>query len=162
MAYQAEVVAPGNGRIVRVEISKHEYCESKAETSLEGYTIYVYTTPMIAIEKLRAICQQMPEYTLVPPNAKRARARDFYDIHAIFSATGLDWSTPDNLALVEHIFTAKDVPLALIQRIPNYRDFHRSDWAAVVDSVEETLESYDFYFDAVVQAAERLHPLWDK
>ena len=46
---------------------------------LDDYTIYVYSPTMIAIEKLRAICQQMPEYAL--QRRPSARARDFYDIY---------------------------------------------------------------------------------
>jgi hypothetical protein len=162
MQARSELVSPGQQRIFSIEISKHEYCEPKAEHEFDGYTIYAYTPTMIAIEKLRAICQQMPEYPLISPAMKRARARDFYDIWAILTETGLDLGTPDNLALTEHIFAAKDVPLGLIPRIPEHRDFHHPDWPRVQATVSGPLESFDFYFDAVVRASEALQPLWEE
>ena len=42
---------------------------------------------MIAIEKLRATCQQMPEYGI--RGAATQRARDFYDIHLIVTSEEL-------------------------------------------------------------------------
>lgn len=157
---QAEVVAPGQQRIFTVEISKHEYCTGKLERDLDGYTIYVYSPAMIAIEKLRAICQQMPEYTMV--RNKRARARDFYDILSILTEANVDLGTPGNLDLARHIFAAKDVPLSYIARIPEYREFHRPDWLSVKDTISGELQEYDHYFDAVVQATEALHSLWEE
>ena len=70
---------------------------------------------MIALEKLRAICQQMPEYIL--QRRPSARARDFYDIHLVVSLTGMNLSSQENLELVRHIFAAKDVPLRLLGKI---------------------------------------------
>ena len=60
----ATVIGPLQQRVFTVDISKWEFCEGKAETQLEEFTIYVYTPPMLAIEKIRAICQQMPEYPI--------------------------------------------------------------------------------------------------
>jgi predicted nucleotidyltransferase component of viral defense system len=74
----AVVVGPNQERRFTVDFSKYEYCAGKVERELDDYTIYVYTPEMIVMEKLRAICQQMPEYSL--NSNKRARARDFYDI----------------------------------------------------------------------------------
>lgn len=160
MRRQAEVVAPGQQRIFTIEISKHEYCQGKVEAELDGYTIYVYPPAMIAIEKLRAICQQMPEYPLV--HNKRARARDFYDIASILTEARIDLGTPENLDLTRHVFAAKDVPLRLLARIPAYREFHRPDWPSVKDTIAGELQAYDHYFDAVVKATEALHPLWEE
>lgn len=100
----------------------------------------------------------MPGYALV--RNKRARARDFYDIYSILTERSVELGV--HLALVEHVFAAKDVPLALLARISEQREFHRPDWPAVVGSVSGELESFDFYFDAVVAAVQRLEPLWDE
>src|ERR1035441_4071589 len=62
MSIEAMVTGPNNRRDFTVDISKHEYTGGKEEHELDNYTIYVYSPEMIAIEKLRAICQQMPEY----------------------------------------------------------------------------------------------------
>src|SRR4030042_3534286 len=70
------VVGPKNVRPYSIEISKHENCDEKTYRNFEGYRIYLYTPEMIVIEKLRAICQQMPEYKkIVHSSYQTARAR---------------------------------------------------------------------------------------
>ena len=61
--------------VFTIDLSKYEYVAGKLELNLDDYAIYVYSPSMIAIEKLRAICQQMPEYPL--RGYRTARARDF-------------------------------------------------------------------------------------
>jgi predicted nucleotidyltransferase component of viral defense system len=158
---QSLTISPSSDkRTFKIEISKHEYCRSKTEAELDDYAIYVYPPMMIAVEKLRAICQQMPEYKLV--RNKRARARDFYDIYCVLTERGLDWSTPENLELVRNVFAAKKVPLELIAKIPEHREYHRADWPAVEASVSGKVKPYDFYFDWVAEVASRLHALWEE
>ncbi len=78
---QALVTGTLQKRIFRIELSKFEFCREKTEIDLDDYTVRVYTPEMLAVEKLRALCQQLPSY---PERAhKTARARDFYDhIHS--------------------------------------------------------------------------------
>ncbi len=71
-----------------------------------------------------------------------------------------DLATQDALELTRHIFAAKDVPLDLIGKLSNYREFHRPDWPSVQDTVGGDLESFDFYFDFVLDIAKTLDPLW--
>ncbi len=156
----ALVTGGSNKRSFTIDLSKCEYTEGKAEHELDHYTIYVYTPTMIAIEKLRAICQQMPVYPHT--GNKKPRARDFYDIYQVLKICGVDLATPENLALIRHIFDAKQVPLALLHKIGEERDFHRPDWSAVVDSTTGRLEGFDFYVDFVVSETERLETLWMK
>jgi predicted nucleotidyltransferase component of viral defense system len=143
----ALVVGPGQQRIFRVDLSKHEFCGGKVERELDNYTIYVYTPEMIVIEKLRAICQQMPGYLLNP--AKRGRARDFYDIHLLVTAKGIDLTTNENVKLLREIFQAKDVPLDLLGSIRDDHEIHRIDWPSVRDSVSPRLGEFDYYVDFV-------------
>ena len=113
---------------------------------------------MIAIEKLRAVCQQMPEY---PHRGQRAaRARDFFDIYRVVTEFRIDLAGEDNLELARRIFAAKEVPLRLLDKIGGQREFHRPDWDAVKASVTGRLEEFDFYFDFVLTAATRLKTLW--
>jgi len=58
----ATVVGPRNRKVFRIEISKFEYCEGKVEKEIDDYTVYVYSTEMLVLEKIRSICQQIPEY----------------------------------------------------------------------------------------------------
>lgn len=94
----ASLVGPEQKRTFRVDISKYEFVEPKEETEIDNYTVYVYTPAMLAIEKLRAICQQMPEYEL--RRNPKPRARDFYDIHAIVTAEKISITTPENIELL--------------------------------------------------------------
>jgi hypothetical protein len=149
---------PQASRKFRIEISKYEYCEGKEAVEVEDYLCYVYTPAMIAAEKLRAICQQMPAYPLV--RHKAARARDFYDIYAVVTARRLDLSTREYVDLIRHVFEAKEVPLALLGKIPETRVFHVQEWSAVRDTLGEEDRGFDFYFDFVVGLLQKLKPLW--
>ena len=154
----ALVVGPGQQRKFSVDMSKFEYCGGKVELELDSYTIYVYSPEMIAVEKLRAICQQMPEYTL--RSQASPRARDFYDIWRVITATSLNLTAPEIVELAKHIFAAKQVPLALLAKVSDQREVHRPDWPAVVAAVAESLNDFDFYFDFVVEQVATLKTLW--
>ena len=155
---QADEVGPMHQRTFCIQISKGEYCVAKQVVEFADHIIPVYTPALIAIEKLRAICQQMPEYKF--RTHPTARARDFYDIHAIATEMGIDLAIPENLDLARLVFAAKDVPLLLIPRIGDYREFHRQEWSAVQDAVTGTVEAFDFYFEFVVAQTKRLEALW--
>lgn len=158
---EALPIAPNQERTFTIDISKHEFCEKKMALELDGFTVYLYSPAMLAIEKLRAICQQMPEYDVL--KNKRARGRDFYDIHAIITRLSVDLSLPDNLALVPPIFGAKHVPLTLISQIgsASVREFHRSDWERVKATVVGAMPAeFDFYFHFVAGQADKLKALW--
>lgn len=155
---QADEVGPNHERTFHIQISKGEYCSAKQDVQFAEHAIPVYTPPMIAIEKLRAICQQMPEYQF--RRHPTARARDFYDIHAIVAGMGIDLGIQGNLGLIRLVFDAKHVPLLLIPQIGNHRDFHRQEWPAVQDAVSGAIEEFDFYFDFVLDQTKRLKTLW--
>lgn len=154
------IVGPLNQRIFKIQISKYEFCTGKREAEFDDYTINVYTPEMIVIEKLRAICQQMREYGL--RGHKVPRARDFYDIHSVIIGANIDLTEPKNLQLARDVFGAKNVPLVLIAKIVEYREFHRQDWPAVQVTVSGTIEAFDFYFDFVLDQVNRLKSLWEE
>jgi predicted nucleotidyltransferase component of viral defense system len=155
----AQVVGPEQQRIFKIQISKWEYCGLKQEAELDNYAIYVYPPALIAIEKLRAICQQMPEYPL--RGHRKPRGRDFYDIYTVISETNLDLTTPEYLEIIKQVFAAKDVPLSLLPLIPGQREFHLPDWSNVQNSVSGELRGFDFYFEFVLEQTRRLKALWD-
>jgi predicted nucleotidyltransferase component of viral defense system len=155
------VIGPGSQRVFTIDLSKYEYVDGKLEMEFDDYTVYVYSPTMIALEKLRAICQQMPEYTM--QRSPSARARDFYDIHLIVSLTGMNLNSPENLALVRHIFAAKEVPLRLLGKIKDQREFHRPDWDSVrASSNNPDLAEFDDYFDFVVGRVSSMKALWEE
>jgi hypothetical protein len=155
MRMAAVEVEPNGGRKFTIDISKFEYCEPKIPYQLNDNVIYVYTLPMLAIEKLRAICQQLPQYELRGYPA--ARARDFYDVYRICEDRGVDLCSADNSRLFAPIFAAKKVPLSFLSLVASEREFHRPDWDSVVNAATGELRDYDYYFDFVIKTIEKLH-----
>ena len=156
---EASVVGPKQLRVFTVDFSKWEYTAGKVRFDLDAYTIYVYTPAMIAVEKVRAICQQMVEYAPTG-RTRHPRARDFYDIHSVATKTEFRFGTRETAELVRAVFAAKEVPLFLLSKIRNQREFHRPDWPSVKTATSEKLEEFDYYFDFVVREVEGLHALW--
>lgn len=152
-------VGPGTRKTYRIEISKWEYCDGKNAEELDDYTVYVYTPAMIVLEKLRAICQQMPEYSrFLGKSYETARARDFFDIHTVVEYFNINLTTSENLNLLKNIFKAKEVPVNLIGNIKEFREYHRPDFIAVENTVKLNIriKDFDYYFDYVVNKCNKL------
>ncbi len=146
-------------RTYRIEISKWEYCDGKNAAELDDYTVYVYTPTMIVFEKLRAICQQMPEYSIfLGKSYETARARDFFDIHTVVEHFNINLTKSENLNLLKVIFKAKEVPVNLIGKIKEFREYHRPDFISVENTVKPNIriKDFDYYFDYVVKICNKL------
>ena len=150
----------GQGKL-QIDISKHEFVDGKESIDLDGYQIFVYPPLMIVAEKLRAICQQMPEYKALVRGNVRPRARDFVDIHATVERFGLDTGTPAMAELVASIFAAKRVPINLLGHIRATKAFHEPDFETVRATVHSNvvLDKFNYYFDFVCRLANSLHSL---
>ncbi len=138
-----------------IDISSHEHCDPASTTEIDEFRLRVYTPEMIVLEKLRALCQQLPDYqTVIHANRPRpARSRDFYDIHALREQFDLDFTSPANLELLELIFEAKRVPIGLILQIRERREYYRENFeASVRDTIssQEDIKEFDDYFDGLV------------
>jgi hypothetical protein len=146
-----------------IDISKFEHCSGKRRVDFDGYTIYVYTPEMMVCEKLRAICQQMPEYGRLVHRRPAPRARDFLDIHDTVHRFQIDLAAHAHWNLLARVFAAKRVPLGSMARIGEQREFHRTDWPAVQASIRPgvRLMPFDSYFDFVLDLVRRLEPLGD-
>jgi Nucleotidyl transferase AbiEii toxin, Type IV TA system len=163
MRRQAVEVGPNHKRKITVDISAHEYCEKKTRVTVEGLTAYVYSPAMIACEKLRAICQQMPEYgKIVKSHSQSARARDFFDIWIVCDRCDVNLTSAESKEIICAMFEAKRAPLRLLGRIQDFREYHRQDWVAVENTVHRgvKLRPFDWYFDFVVDQCRALEPLW--
>lgn len=154
----AYVIHDNHSTIFTVDISSYEFVDPKKMVDIEGAIFYVYTPEMIVLEKLRALCQSMPEYKEVIPTAKsKGRARDFYDIWNICQNFEIDFNSKENKELLLNIFGAKQVPLKFLTLIEEYRDIQREDWNSVVDTITSTdIKPYDFYFDFVLERVKLL------
>lgn len=157
----------GQGQKFTIDISRYEYVDDAEERDFEGYRIRVYSPLMIVCEKLRSICQQMQEYSPVVRRnrAGAPRARDFVDIHSVVENKGVDLASPEDVAVLRRVFEAKRVPPALLGRIRSFREFHEQDFAAVRSTAKPgagVRDDFRFYFDYVVELAERLKTLWNE
>ncbi len=152
----ATTVNIDNTKTFKIDISKFEWCADKEAIEVDGYTIYVYTPKMIVFEKLRAICQQMPEYPLV--KRKKPRTRDFFDIYILVTQLGIEFNEDDS-ALFHNIFKTKGVPIELINKIYDNRHHYESGVASLRDTLQgEAQNDFDFdvYFDFVIALANHL------
>ena len=155
---EAVVVGPQEKRIYKIDISAYEFVRTKQRDELDDLTVYVYSLEMIVIEKLRAICQQMERY---PYNTTRSpRARDFFDICQIMKVKAIDLTAKENVDLAQDIFQAKQVSMELLNAIADTREFHRSDWDSVRDSVRGETLAFDAYFDSVLKLVAGLKLSW--
>lgn len=158
-------ISLGQGKKFLIDVSRFEYVSGKQCVDLDNYRIYVYTPLMIVCEKLRAICQQMPKYGEVIRRTRpgTARARDFVDIYSIMKKYSLDMGASETRETLVNMFEVKKVPLPLLGKIEEFRNFHRGDFAAVRATVDSgtVLRDFDVYFDFVVDMVSKLKPLWN-
>jgi hypothetical protein len=119
---------------------------------------------MIVSEKIRAICQQMPDYADVikRKGLGNERARDFVDIEALVGMFKVDLAEEQVRHIVRQMFELKRVPLQLIPRIAEVRDFHSLGFAAVQATMKPgvKLEAFEYYHRFVVDQCKKLEPLW--
>lgn len=161
----ALVIGPKQRKVLEVDISKFEFCKGKEQRLMDGYTIYVYSPAMIVAEKLRAICQQMPEYEAsVPTPSRSPRARDFFDIFTVANAFQVDFAAEGFHDLLRHVFGSKAVPISLLAKIADHREYHRDNFFAVQDTIVSNVpvRDFDFYVDFVVDRCGLLKPLWEE
>lgn len=143
-----------------IDISSFEYIASAKKYDLDGTVLMVYTPDMIVIEKLRALCQSIPEYQEIIPTAKlKGRARDFYDIWNICNHFTIDIASKQNTTLIKEIFKAKRVPVSFLKLLEGYSDLQKENWKSVEDTLGSENNGFDFYFDYVMKLVERIKNL---
>jgi hypothetical protein len=104
-------VGKKNSTKFMVDISCYEFCGDKEKYDVDGVIIYGYSTHMFVAEKVRAICQQMPEYVKLVHLHPRARASDFVDIEIVTRQYAIDFGSPSFQETVRKVFDHKKVPL---------------------------------------------------
>ena len=62
---------------------------------VDDLAVYAYSPQMLVAEKLRAICQQMPEYTSYLRKHATPRGRDFLDIHTVAEYFKVDFGSAE-------------------------------------------------------------------
>lgn len=150
------IMINGKGKF-KVDISKFEYVDYAEEQALDEkgiFTIKVYTPAMIICEKIRAICQQLPEYGPIVKRTKKpgkARARDFYDIHLLVKK--FNFKINEHLDLLNKFFEIKRVPIEFLKKLktPEVKAFHENGYNSLKDTViDDSLKEFTFYYDFLI------------
>jgi len=100
---------------------------------------------LLVVEKIRAICQQHPDYAY---RLSKNRARDFYDIYELTSH--MDDDFPRRCSdLIENVFKAKGVSLQFLGAFWNddFIDEQRRGFDQVKDTVSGALQEFDVYVE---------------
>ena len=143
-----------------VDISSFEYIANAKKIDFDGTVLLVYTPEMIVIEKLRALCQSMPEYQDIIPSAKvKGRARDFYDIWNICEQYPIDFTLEENIVLLHEVFKAKKVPIEFLNLLPQYKDLQKENWISVENTLSADNKGFDFYYDYTMVIVDKIKNL---
>ncbi len=134
---------------IEIQISEYEYCAVIDIILLDGVEIYVYSPVLQVLEKIRAICQQHPDYKR---SLNKNRARDYYDIYSIVSIHRREKNFFSKLAEhFEPVFQAKEVPLELLIEgslfDSDFTSGQELGFAAVRGSVLGDTEDFSFYVE---------------
>jgi hypothetical protein len=141
-----------SGKTFKVEISSYEFCDGCDYKKFDNYDVRVYTPQMIICEKLRAICQQTPQYKMHIQSKRlsSARAKDFYDIHYLITHFNIDLNTNENRSILGSMFAKKKVPLTFLSLIHDSYDQHLLDEPSLSNTVPAVdYKGFRFYFDFV-------------
>lgn len=138
---------PGGSASSRIELefSEHEYCGSLVTIKIAGSPVRVYSSVLLILEKIRAICQQHPSY---PYTQNRDRVRDFYDIYQLVRKHRAHPKFFSELKLhIGPVFEAKQVPLTLLDAIfaEDFLELQESGFPALGDTVTGKLQPFYFY-----------------
>jgi hypothetical protein len=130
---------------ITIDISEHEYCGKYRTKVIDGVPIIGYSRELLVLEKMRAICQQHPDY---PFRLSKNRSRDFYDIYMLTADVG-DLFPGSCAPHLNKVFAAKEVPLALLKSIwdEDFMDEQRRGFDQVRDTVRGKVYDFDVYLE---------------
>jgi len=134
-----------NSSKIILEISEYEYCGKSRIKSILGVKIKGYSRELIVLEKIRAICQQHPEYQF---RSSKNRARDFYDIYEL--TTDIDDGFSKRCSKhIQKVFKAKEVPLNFLDDLwrDDFIDEQRRGFDEVKNTVTGNIQDFDVYVE---------------
>lgn len=140
------------GKNINLEISQHEYCDSIQKIELRGSIIRSYSRALLILEKLRALCQQHPEYLL---KGEGFRARDYYDISTLLNKYTLKGESVALLAEcklhIDGVFSAKSVDKNLLLKItePKFTSIQAANWEQARATISGDKEPFAYYVSVV-------------
>lgn len=146
-----------NSSKIIVEISEHEYCGKKRIRKIQGVEVLGYSRELLVLEKLRAICQQHPDYLY---RLSKNRARDFYDIYELTedADNGFAGRCSEH---INKVFEAKEVPLEFISSLwdETFVDEQRRGFDEVRDTVSGDVHDFDVYLEHLRFLVKEIHTI---
>lgn len=146
---QALVPKGSDSSKIVIDISENEYCGAVETVMINTVNIKIYSRALLILEKIRAICQQHPDYA--HRKIFKNRARDYYDIERLYQKCLQEnrveeWSQ-QACEHIKKVFQAKDVPLDLLNKIfePTFVENQRRSWPSVQSTVAGKLQDFDYY-----------------
>lgn len=155
----AEPITLSGGRTFSIDISKYEYLGATKKIELDDYFIYVYTLELIVYEKLRALCQQLPDYPINKGRFKKARTRDFYDIYTIMNNSRVTFNSID-INMLKEVFQQKKVPIEFIFLIEKYKKNFSENLSELLETLPSQARqnfNFDKYFSFTINGIKTLN-----
>lgn len=147
-----------NASRIDIEISEYEYCGDLETVRIDGTKIHVYSSILLILEKLRAICQQHSNY---PYGTKKNRSRDYYDIFCLVKKYRTTKNFYNELKThLSAVFDAKKVPLELLDRIfdADFVALQTGNFSSLKDTVKEPVEGFSFYLEQLRVLVSQIRP----
>lgn len=135
-----------NSSKIEIQISEHEYCGRTRGKTIKGVKINGYTRALLVVEKLRAICQQHPDYKY---RMRRNRVRDVVDIYHLTKDNQDERFLKECKTELPKAFAAKEVDTAFLEALfdGEFVDMLRAGFP----QVEDTLKGKAYPFDTYVE-----------
>ena len=135
-----------NSSVIELDISEYEFCGKQRKRRLHKTWVKAYSREMLVLEKIRAICQQHPDYPY--RQQSKNRARDFYDIYQLTNDINNDFVSRCRRYL-KRVFDAKWVSLELLEKLwdDEFVDEIKRGFPQVRDSVKGKLYDFDVYLE---------------
>ena len=138
-----------NSPRIKIDLSEHEFCGKPRTKTVKSTKIYAYSRELLVLEKLRAICQQHPDYPF--RQETKNRARDFFDIYSLTPEIDKVFISRCRKNL-KPVFEAKEVPLQILDALANdeaFVDGFRRGFDQVKDTVRGRVDDFDVYLEHV-------------
>jgi predicted nucleotidyltransferase component of viral defense system len=131
---------------IEIQISEHEYCGKARSRTIKGVKINGYTRALLVVEKLRAICQQHPDYKF---RMRRNRVRDVVDIYHLTRDHQGDKFLKECKAELPKAFAAKEVDTAFLKALfdDEFVDMLKAGFPQVQDTLKGTVYPVDTYIE---------------
>lgn len=134
---------------IEAQISENEYCAKTRIHLIDQVEVLIYTPALLIAEKVRAICQQHPDY---PYRGSKNRSRDFFDIHAVFRKHRREPGFVDEIAeVLDPVFAAKYVPMTILENgalfDPAFIEAQEAGFQQVRDTARSKVQAFQFYVE---------------